>query len=211
MFWNTRSFEKHTSAYNVVCWVDSNLNSFKLEILKTRSQSIWTRTLTGPDIWKCHHPDLNDGLASGSPAELLAPVSLENRRTELFPSGWFGVKQQGWAIWYHLIIIKSFGCLTFCPGWRQCQWLQSSGYNFGSFSSGWKRILETHHTILFIPIPLSDNQLVIIPCLALPAQLDDKNHHSPIVCLVAILFDITISYLPSVLAVLLNLKNTFPL
>ena len=48
VFRNSLSCEKHTSAYNVLCRVTSNLNSFK--ILSTQSQSISTTIPTGPYI-----------------------------------------------------------------------------------------------------------------------------------------------------------------
>ena len=79
--------------------------------------------------------------------------SLGILRTELFPSNQFRVLQQGWAILYHLIILKSLGCLTFPPGWRQCSWFQAT--NFCPFSSGQKGRLETHSLNLPIPIPSS--------------------------------------------------------
>ena len=62
---------KHTSAYNIFCRVTSNWNSFKN--LSTQSPSILTRTPTGPDIWKCHHTDLNNG-ASGQVLAALLPL-----------------------------------------------------------------------------------------------------------------------------------------
>ena len=46
VFRNTLTCTKHTSVYNVFCRVATNLNSFK--ILNTQSQSISTRTSTGP-------------------------------------------------------------------------------------------------------------------------------------------------------------------
>ena len=49
----------------------------------------------GPDIWKYHHAHSNNGRASGRSAELFAAASLGIRRTELFPSDSFRVKQQG--------------------------------------------------------------------------------------------------------------------
>ena len=75
------------------------------------------------------------------PAELFAAASIEIGKTELFPSDSFRVKQQGLAILYHLIILKSLGCLTFPPGWRRCRWFQAT--NFCPFGSGQKSRLET--------------------------------------------------------------------
>ena len=53
---------------------------------------------------------------TASPAGLFAAASLGIRRTELFPSDSFRVKEQGLVILYHSIILKSLGCLTFPPG-----------------------------------------------------------------------------------------------
>ena len=85
--------------------------------LKNSISVYLNKTPTMPQIWKCHHADSNNGRASASPAELFAAASLGIRRTELFPSGSFRVKQQGLVILYRLIILKSLGCLTFPLGW----------------------------------------------------------------------------------------------
>ena len=73
VFWNILSWEKHTSAYNIFCRVTSNWNSFKN--LRTQSPSILARTPTGPDNWKYHHTDLNNGGVSGRSAKLFIAVS----------------------------------------------------------------------------------------------------------------------------------------
>ena len=94
----------------------------------TETQSISTRTSTGPDIWKWHQADLNHGLALGCPAELLAALSLEIWQTERFQTGRFWVEKQSWAILYHLIILTCLGCLTFFSWMTPMQ--LASGYKF---------------------------------------------------------------------------------
>ena len=147
-------FETYSHAKSMAQLITFSVGCPAIYILLKFKNSIsvhLNKTPTGPDIWKCHHTDSNNIRASGHPAKLFAAATLGIRQTVLFPSDSLRVKQQGLAIFYHLIILKSSGCHSSPPRWGRCHWFQAT--NFCPFRSGQKRRLETHHAILPIPIP----------------------------------------------------------
>ena len=86
------------------------LNFKNLNLCPSQQDPNWALHLKMPPRWS------NNGRASGSPAYFFAAALFGILQTGLFPSDSLRVKQQGLAIFYHLIILMSLGCLTFPPG-----------------------------------------------------------------------------------------------
>ena len=93
----------------------------KFNLSPSQQDPNWARHLKMPPRW------FEQWQGFWPPRQTFCCCSSGIWRTDLFPSDSFRVKQQGLVIlWYHLIILKSLGCITFPPGWGRCHWFQTT-------------------------------------------------------------------------------------